>query len=150
MSDDVPQGDHAEGNSEHPGHHVTHKPVLHGVIEQDVGQPALPLELGMLVATRFTMMITTSTGRTTNTRATTTTESRELVKWVFLKGMKSITCEVRSNGARAFDVCVLPHWDVSSSIVEGFDDLASTMRRHAEISLAFRDAGWVLVREGRA
>ena len=104
----------------------------------------------MLVATRSIMMIATSAGRTTATRTTTRTESRELVKWVFLKETKSITCEVRSNGARRFDVCVLPHWDVSSAVVEGFEDLASAMRRHAEISLAFRDARWVLVREGRA
>jgi hypothetical protein len=107
----------------------------------------------MLVATRLDMMTATSARKTTDTRVTTQAtqfESHELVKWVFLKGMKSITCEVRVNSAQSFDVCVLPHWDVSSGVVEGFKDMANALRRHAEIALSFRDAGWALVREGRA
>jgi hypothetical protein len=40
-------------------------------------------------------------------------------------------------------VCVLPHWNLSDSMVERFNAPASALRRHAEIASQLREAGWV-------
>lgn len=74
-------------------------------------------------------------------------ESVGILRWIFLRGAKALTCEVRVNGRHSHDVCVVPHWDVSSSIVERYDRPASALRRHAQIARDFRQAGWTLIRE---
>ena len=58
-----------------------------------------------------------------------------------------MTCEVRVNGRRSYDVCIVPHWDVSSSVVEKHDHPASALRRHAEIAWDFRRSGWLFARQ---
>jgi hypothetical protein len=73
-------------------------------------------------------------------------ESTALVRWVFLRGSKVLTCEVRASGERSYDVCVVPHWDVSSSIVEAYDRPMNALTRHAELAHGFRQAGWTQVR----
>ena len=75
-------------------------------------------------------------------------ESAGILRWVFLRDSKTLTCEVRVCGNRTYDVCVVPHWDVSSSVIETYERPASALRRHAEIAWYFRQAGWSLVREG--
>jgi hypothetical protein len=69
------------------------------------------------------------------------------LRWVFLRGTKALTCEIRVCGTQTYDVCVIPHWDVSSSAIERFNRPASALRRHAEIAWYFRQAGWRVVRE---
>jgi hypothetical protein len=84
------------------------------------------------------------------TKRTTTaakTGSVGILRWVFLRGRKALTCEVRMNGERSHDVCVVPHWDVKASIVERFARPGGAMRRHAEIAREFRQAGWTVVHE---
>ena len=84
------------------------------------------------------------------TKRTTTaakTGSVGILRWVFLRGRKILTCEVRMHDRHSHDVCVVPHWDVKSSIVERFERPASAMRRHAEIAQEFRQAGWHIVHE---
>jgi len=66
---------------------------------------------------------------------------------VFLRGTKALSCELRVSGSKVYDVCVIPHWDVSSAVVEPFDRPAGALRRHAEISSHFRRAGWILTRQ---
>jgi hypothetical protein len=74
-----------------------------------------------------------------------------MLRWVFVRGPHALTCEVRVCGRQTYDVCVVPHWDVSSSAVETFNRPAAALRRHAEIAWYFRQAGWTLVRDaGRA
>ena len=75
-------------------------------------------------------------------------ESAGILRWVFLRGTKALTCEVRVCGRQTYDVCVVPHWDVSSPVIERFKHPASALRRHAEIAWYFRQAGWSLVRDG--
>jgi hypothetical protein len=70
------------------------------------------------------------------------------LRWVFLRGSQAVTCEVRVCGRQTYDVCVVPHWDVSSSAIETFNRPAAALRRHAEIAWYFRQAGWILAREG--
>jgi hypothetical protein len=54
--------------------------------------------------------------------------------WIFLRGTKAITCEMRIGGAASYAVCLLPHWDLSSAMVERYDRRASAFYRHAEIA----------------
>jgi hypothetical protein len=44
----------------------------------------------------------------------------------------------------AFDVCVLPHWDLSASIIERFEDAATAFEHHATIALMLRQSGWMV------
>lgn len=76
-----------------------------------------------------------------------TSESIGILRWVFLRGRKALTCELRMNGQTSHDVCVVPHWDVSSSVIERFERPASALRRHAEIADGFRQAGWRVVHD---
>jgi len=91
--------------------------------------------------------MTTSTIRAVSTRKQ--AESAGTLRWIFLRGTRALTCEVRVFG-ETNDVSVVPHWDVSSSVIESFDRPASALRRHAEIASYFRQAGWSLVRESVA
>jgi hypothetical protein len=74
-------------------------------------------------------------------------ESVGIVRWVFFRGSKALTCEVRVNADRSHEVCVVPHWNVSASVIESFDRPWSALRRHAEIARDFRTAGWALAHE---
>jgi hypothetical protein len=72
-----------------------------------------------------------------------------ILRWIFLRGTRVLTCEIRSSG-KTYDVSVVPHWDVSASVIESFERPASALRRHAEIASNFREAGWSQVRESAA
>jgi hypothetical protein len=74
-------------------------------------------------------------------------EPARVLHWVFVKGTKALTCEIRVNAARSHDVCVVPHWDVSCAMVQRFDRAAQAVWRHAEIARRFQDDGWALVRQ---
>jgi hypothetical protein len=71
-----------------------------------------------------------------------------ILPWIFLRGTKAITCEIRVDGPMSYDVCLLPHWDLSSAMIERYDRPANAFYRHAEIAEAFREAGWTLIRAG--
>jgi hypothetical protein len=67
-----------------------------------------------------------------------------LLRWVFYRGHDALTCAIETAGGRSsYDVCVLPHWDLSLATVEHFDAPAGALRRHAEIALRLRLAGWM-------
>ena len=70
-------------------------------------------------------------------------ESFSIVRWVFQRGNHALTCGVDANRSGAgYDICIVPHWDVALTIIEGVDSPLSALRRHAEIACALRDAGW--------
>jgi hypothetical protein len=80
----------------------------------------------------------------------TTTPSRSvsakpvcLVRWVFHRGNAAVTCAVEAAGRASYDVCVLPHWNLSEATVEHYDAPASALCRHAAIASRLRQAGWV-------
>ena len=64
-----------------------------------------------------------------------------------MKGRRVLTCEVRMDARGAFDVCVVPLWDVKAAVIESYDRAATALRRHAEVAAAFRQAGWVVARQ---
>jgi len=65
-----------------------------------------------------------------------------MLRWDFLRGHEAVTCEVRVPGTGSSDVCVVPHSDVSSSVVEPFAQSGAALRRHAEITWYFKQAGF--------
>jgi len=70
-------------------------------------------------------------------------EFMRVLRWDFRRNNQVITCEIDAEGGRAYDVCVVPHWDVSASAIERFDASYRAFERHAEVARQLREAGWV-------
>ncbi len=72
------------------------------------------------------------------------TEPACVLRWVFHRGSETLTCAVEASDRRSsYDVCVLPHWNLSEATVEHFEAPTSAFRRHAEIARRLRQGGWV-------
>jgi hypothetical protein len=69
--------------------------------------------------------------------------SVRVLRWVFRRREHAITCEIDAATDRTFEVCIVPHWDVSTSTIERFDAAHRAFERHAEVARRLRDAGWV-------
>ena len=69
-------------------------------------------------------------------------EAPRMLRWTFSRDGASITCQIDMTERRKFEVCVVPHWDVSASVIEEFDAVSRAVTRHAEIARRLRDAGW--------
>ena len=75
-------------------------------------------------------------------------ESATLLRWVFQKGHRYITCSIEMTGdGSLFDVYVLPHWNLSAASIQQFADAASAFKQHAELALILRTAGWVVAHD---
>ena len=99
-----------------------------------------PLD-GTRVAHDQTM--TTNTMTSTRRRLTKAAPACFL-RWVFHRGPDVLTCAVEASGNQSsYDVCILPHWNLSEATVEHFDTPAGALRRHAEIASRLRQGGWV-------
>jgi hypothetical protein len=61
---------------------------------------------------------------------------------VFYRGPQVLTCEVRVNSDCSHEVSVVPHWNIRASVIERFDKSWTALRRHAELSREFKQAGW--------
>jgi len=72
-------------------------------------------------------------------------ESFRLLRWVFRRGNRLLTCQLDRDGRQAaYMLSVVPHWDVRQAAVETFDAGASAFRRHAAIVGGLRSQGWTL------
>ena len=72
------------------------------------------------------------------------TESACILRWVFHRGADTLTCAVGVTGDQSsYEVCVLPHWSLSDAAIEHFGSPEGALRRHAEIAVHLRQAGWV-------
>ena len=65
-----------------------------------------------------------------------------MLRWIFTRNDAALTCELDANAAGGYDVCVVPHWDVSSAAIERFDAAAAALQRHAELARYLLDTGW--------
>jgi hypothetical protein len=74
-------------------------------------------------------------------------EPAELVRWTFLRQGRMLTCEILVNGPSSYDVCVIPHWDAGSSLIEEFEFSPVALWRHADLVSHFRETGWVRISE---
>jgi hypothetical protein len=81
-------------------------------------------------------------------RPTALIPSTTLLRWAFQKGPLTITCAIDmvDNGS-AFDVSVLPHWNLSASTIQRFDNAARAFEHHAELAAMIRQAGWTVVHD---
>lgn len=75
-------------------------------------------------------------------------EPQSLLRWVFHHEHHTLTCSVTANGAAGFDVCVVPHWNLSAAIVQRCDHAAAAFALHAEIAIGLRRKGWVVMEHG--
>jgi hypothetical protein len=57
----------------------------------------------------------------------------------------AITCQLDVRGTRAYEVCVLPHWNPSLTLIERYDSLAPALLRHAEVGRRLRGGGWSVI-----
>jgi hypothetical protein len=57
----------------------------------------------------------------------------------------AITCQLDARGNRSYELCVVPHWDPSSAVIERFDTPTLALLRHAEVSCRLRENGWMVI-----
>jgi hypothetical protein len=68
-----------------------------------------------------------------------------LLRWVFQRGNRMITCQLDRNGRQAaYTLSLVPHWDVRQAASETFDAGFSAFRRHADLAEQLRGQGWTL------
>ena len=71
-----------------------------------------------------------------------------MLRWIFTRNGAVVTCELDTNPAGGYEVCVVPHWNVASAAIERFDAAVTALERHAELARYLRDTGWHLARRG--
>jgi hypothetical protein len=57
----------------------------------------------------------------------------------------AVTCQLDVRGARACEICVVPHWDPSSAAIERYDARPLALLRHAEVTRRLRENGWMVI-----
>ena len=72
--------------------------------------------------------------------------TQPMLRWVFQRGDRMLTCELDARSRHTFEVCLVPHWNVSASVVQRFGDAVAAMESHAALARALRHAGWVVVK----
>ena len=70
-----------------------------------------------------------------------------MLQWVFTRNGAVLTCELDANGG-SYEVCVVPHWNVSSAAIERFDVALTALERHAQLARHLRSLGWRLASRG--
>jgi len=92
--------------------------------------------LALMLRTRLAMKFAPSTHTQSNASAC-------LLRWVFYRDGRALTCQVDGSGSW-YDVSVVPHWNLSASAVERLETPATAFRRHAEIAKELRESGWLV------
>jgi hypothetical protein len=68
-----------------------------------------------------------------------------LLRWVFQRENRLITCQLDREGRHAsYTLSLVPHWDVRQAVSESFDAGVSAFRRHATVAEQLRSRGWTL------
>ena len=71
--------------------------------------------------------------------------SVRLLRWVFQRGNRQMTCQLDREGHRAsYTLSLVPHWDLRQAASETFDAGVSAFRRHATLAAELRAEGWTL------
>ena len=71
--------------------------------------------------------------------------SVRLLRWVFQRGNRLMTCQLDREGHRAsYTLSLVPHWDLRQAVAETFDAGVSAFRRHAALAERLRAQGWTL------
>jgi hypothetical protein len=71
--------------------------------------------------------------------------SIRLLRWVFQRENRLLTCQLDREGQQAsYTLALVPHWDVKQAVSETYDAGVSAFRRHAAIAERLRSQGWTL------
>ena len=68
-----------------------------------------------------------------------------MLRWILQRYDHAITCQVDVRGTRCFELCVVPHWDPSSSVIEGYPAATQALLRHADVARRLRANGWIVI-----
>ena len=68
-----------------------------------------------------------------------------LLRWVFQRENRLLTCQLDREGHQAsYTLSLVPHWDVTDTVSETFDASVNAFRRHAAVADELRSQGWAL------
>jgi len=68
-----------------------------------------------------------------------------LLRWVFQRDNRLLTCQLDREGRRAsYTLSLVPHWNVTEAVSETYEAGVSAFRRHAAIADQLRRQGWTL------
>jgi hypothetical protein len=68
-----------------------------------------------------------------------------LLRWVFQRGNRLLTCQLEREGHQAsYTLSLVPHWDVKDTVSESFEAGVNAFRRHAAVADQLRSQGWTL------
>jgi len=76
---------------------------------------------------------------------TSRSQSSPMLHWILQNETNAITCQLDARGDRSYEVCVVPHWDPSSAVIECFEAPTPAFLRHAEIAKNLREIGWQVI-----
>jgi hypothetical protein len=62
--------------------------------------------------------------------------------------MSTITCQLVTRSDWSYELCVVPHWDPSSAVIERFRKATPALVRHTEVARRLRENGWIVVDNG--
>jgi hypothetical protein len=82
---------------------------------------------------------------TPDTEGNTRAHSAPLLHWILRRDTDAITCQLDARGNRAYELCVVPHWDPSAAVIECFDTPTPALLRHAEVASRLRESGWMVI-----
>jgi hypothetical protein len=68
-----------------------------------------------------------------------------MLRWVLRRDTEAITCQLDARGSRSHELCILPHWDPTSAVIERFEAPTPARLRHAEVATLLRDDGWMVI-----
>jgi hypothetical protein len=64
---------------------------------------------------------------------------------ILRRDTRAITCQLDARSNRSYELCVVPHWDPSSAVIEQFDAPTPALLRHAEVARRLRENGWMVI-----
>ena len=76
-----------------------------------------------------------------------TLRSRDIpvLHWILQNEANAITCQLDARADRSYEVCIVPHWDPASAVVERFTASTPAFLRHAAVAKQLRESGWKVV-----
>jgi hypothetical protein len=73
-----------------------------------------------------------------------------VMRWILRRGNDFVTCQIDALlNSRAYEVSVVPHWNVRAMATESVASPRLALQRHAEIAKQLREAGWVVAARAR-
>jgi hypothetical protein len=65
--------------------------------------------------------------------------------WVRQRDAFAITCQLDARDDESYELCVVPHWDPSATVIEHFEAPMLAVRRHADVAKRLRENGWIVI-----